>query len=192
MMPRLRQQTRIADLRRGAILAFAALLVAVGETLAQSGASSHPPTEILRRYVALDQRGARLNAASFETLVPYIDWRQEPAWGRVVVVQDATIPEDYRQWQIVDKLEVVIPVTFRVLGSVYLETGAFVADDTVEEVRFRVRVRQGKWRIIEPVIPPHVGLKRMINFVREAQLQEADDTKRSTLVALESSLRKAK
>jgi hypothetical protein len=188
----MRRHIRLESLIRGVILALMALLGVVGETLAQSGASSHPPTEIIRRYVALDQRGARLDAASFETLVPYIDWRQEPAWGRVVVVQEAAIPEDYRQWQIVDKLEVIIPVTFRVLGSVYMETGAFVPDDTVEEVRFRVRVRQGKWRIIEPVIPPHVGLKRMINFVREAQLQEADGMKRSTLVDLEASLRKVK
>lgn len=175
-----------------ATLALAAVLGVAGDAWAQSGGSSHPPTDILRRYVTLDQRGARLDAASFETIAPYIDWRQEPAWGRVIVVQEATIPEDYRQWQIISKLEVVIPVTFRVLGSVYLETGAFVTDDTVEEVRFRVSIRQGKWRIIEPVIPPHVGLKRMINFVREAQLQEADETKRSTLVALEASLRKAK
>ncbi len=183
---------RIQSLGRRSVLAVVALLSLGGEALGQSGASSHPPTDILRRYVALDQRGARLDAASFETLAPYIDWRQEPAWGRVVVVQDATIPEDYRQWQIIDKLEVIIPVTFRVLGSVYLETGVFVPEDTEEEVRFRVRVLKAKWRIIEPVIPPHVGLKRMINFVREAQLQETDETRRSTLIALEAALKKAK
>lgn len=172
-------------------LATTVLLLAAS-ALAQTGSISHPPTDIVKRYVVLDQKGARLDAMSFETLAPYIDWRQEPAWGRVVVIQEATVPEDHRQWEIIDKLEVVIPVTYRVLGSVYLETAVFVPEEAVEEVRFRVKASRGTWRIIEPVIPPHVGLKRMVNFVREAQRQETDQEKRSTLVALEASLRKAK
>ncbi len=178
------------------VLALAVLLVSgimVPVPLgAQSGATDHPPTEIVKRYVTLDQKGARLDARSFESLIPYIDWRQEPAWGRVVVIQDVTVPEDYRDWEIISKLEVVIPVTYRVVGFVYLETAGFVAEDQVEEVRFRVAGTQNKWRIIEPVIPPHVGLKRMLNFVREAGLHELDEAKRSQLVALEASLRKAK
>jgi hypothetical protein len=169
-----------------------ALVLAAVQARAESGSSDHPPTEIIKRYVLLDQKGARLDAMSFEALVPYIDWREEPSWGRVVIIQEASIPEDYRRWQIINSLEVVIPVTFRVLGSVYLETAAFVPDETGEEVRFHVKAIGGKWRIVEPVIPPHVGLKRMVNFVREAQRQESDPTKRSALVALEESLRKAK
>jgi len=169
-----------------------ALVLAAVQARAESGSSDHPPTEIIKRYVLLDQKGARLDAMSFEALVPYVDWREEPSWGRVVIIQEASIPEDYRRWQIINSLEVVIPVTFRVLGSVYLETAAFVPDETGEEVRFHVKAIGGKWRIVEPVIPPHVGLKRMVNFVREAQRQESDPTKRSALVALEESLRKAK
>lgn len=174
------------------VIGLTALVVTGGPALAESGSSDHPPSDIIKRYVLLDQKGARLDAMSFDTLVPYIDWREEPAWGRVVVIREATVPEDYRTWEIINKLEVVIPVVFRVLGSVYLETAAFVADDTTEEVRFHVKVSNGKWKIMEPVIPPHVGLKRMLNFVREAQQHESDATKRSALAALEESLRKAK
>lgn len=173
-------------------MGLAVILLATGHALAQSGSSDHPPTDIVKRYVFLDQKGARLDAISFDTLVPYIDWREEPAWGRVVVIQEATVPEDYRKWDVINKLEVIIPVTFRVLGSVYLETAAFVSDQTEEEVRFHVKADHGKWRILEPVIPPHVGLKRMLSFVREAQQHESDATKRSALAALEESLRKAK
>ncbi len=175
------------------VVAVVALVMSAGSAAAQSGATTHPPTDILKRYVYLDQKGARLDAMSFDTLAPYIDWRQEPAWGRVVVTDEATIPEDYRAWEILNKLEVIIPVTFRVLGSVYLETAAFVPADTpVEEVRFHIKAVKGKWRIIEPVIPPHVGIKRMLNFVREAQRQESEPSKRSALTALEQALRKAK
>jgi hypothetical protein len=156
----------------------------------QSGTLDHPPTEIVKRYVTLDQKGVRLDAMSFETLLPYIDWRDEPVWGRVVVVQDAVVPEDYRQWEVVDRLEVVIPVTFRVVGAVYLETAAFMPEARTEIVRFRVKAVRNRWRIVEPVVPPHVGLKRMQNVVREAELQEPDTEKRGMLAALGESLRK--
>ena len=158
--------------------------------LAQSGSLDQSPTTIVKRYVILDKKGARMDAMSFETLVPYIDWRDEPVWGRVVVISDVTVPEDYRQWEVVDKLEVVIPVTFQVLGAVYLEPAVFVPEEMTEEVRFRVKAVRNKWRITEPVIPPHVGLKRMIDLVREAELKETDADKGRTLAKLGETLRK--
>jgi hypothetical protein len=160
--------------------------------LAQSGSLSESPTEIVKRYVLLDQKGVRLDAMSFEALTPYIDWKEEPAWGRVVVILEAEVPEDYRKWDIVNKLELFVPVTYRVLGSVYLETAVFVPEVKTEQIRFHVRALRSKWRIVDPVIPPHIGLKRMLNFVREAASHEQEPTKRDALAALEDSLRKAK
>jgi len=89
-------------------------------------------------------------------------------------------------------LEVVIPVTFEVIGYVYLETAGFVPESSVEEVRVRVKSVKNRWRIIEPVLPPHVGQKRMINFVREAWVKETEPAKRESLAALQEELRKAK
>jgi hypothetical protein len=149
------------------------------------------PVEVVKRYVLLDRKGARLDAPSFETLIPYIDWREEPAWGRIVVVQSTTVPEDYRKWEILNNWEVIIPVTFQVKGAVYLESATFVPEETTEEVRFHVKVVGNFWRIISPVIPPHVGLKRMVSFARGAQAQEQDEAQRVMLAALIESLRKA-
>ncbi|MFO0705928.1 MAG: hypothetical protein U0412_03655 [Nitrospira sp.] len=159
---------------------------------AQSGSFDQSPTAIVKRYVTLDKKGARMDAMSFETLVPYIDWREEPVWGRVVVIQDITVPDDYRQWEVVNELEVVIPVTYRVLGAVYMETASFVPEAITEEVRFRIKGLRSKWRIVEPMIPPHVGLKRMIDLVRETELKEKDAEKRAALAALGETLRKVK
>jgi hypothetical protein len=169
-----------------------AVLAPVPVAFPQSGSLDRSPTEVVKRYVTLDQKGARLDAMSFDTIVPYIDWREEPAWGRVVVIQDVAVPDDYRKWEVISHLEVIIPATFRVVGSVYLETAAFVPEEKVEEVRFRVKEVRGKWRIVEPVIPPHVGIKRMVNFVREAMLHEQDTERRGALAALEASMRKAR
>jgi hypothetical protein len=167
-----------------------ALSVPSNAQLNPSGSMRRSPVEVVKRYVLLDRKGARLDAPSFDTLVPYIDWREEPAWGRIVVVQETTIPEDYRKWEILNNLEVIIPVTFHVRGAVYLETATFVPEETTEEVRFHVKVVGSFWRIVSPVIPPHVGLKRMVSFAREAAAQEQDEAQRVMLAALIESLRK--
>ncbi|OQW35197.1 MAG: hypothetical protein A4E19_16620 [Nitrospira sp. SG-bin1] len=174
----------------GIALTVLASTVPSNAQLNPSGSMRRSPVEVVKRYVLLDRKGARLDAPSFDTVVPYIDWREEPAWGRIVVVQETTVPEDYRQWEILNNLEVIIPVTFHVRGAVYLETATFVPEETTEEVRFHVKVVGSFWRIVSPVIPPHVGLKRMVSFAREAEAREPDDAQRSVLGMLIDSLRK--
>ena len=159
---------------------------------AQTGALNHSPAEIVKKYFALDQKGAKLDSLSYEALAPYRDWQEEPAWGRVVVIRGFAVAEHYRQWEVIDRLEVIIPVTFEVIGSVYLETAGFVPESAIEEIRVRVKSVRNRWRIIEPVLPPHVGQKRMINFVREAWVKETEPAKRERLAALTDELRKVK
>ncbi|NGZ60595.1 MAG: hypothetical protein CV081_08855, partial [Nitrospira sp. LK265] len=166
------------------ILAVLGLAVTSSAQVSPSGSMRRSPAEVVKRYVLLDRKGARLNAPSFETLTPYIDWREEPAWGRVVVIEKTTVPDDYRKWEILNNLEVIIPVTFYVQGAVYLETATFVPEETMEEVRFHVKVVENFWRILDPMIPPHVGLKRMVSFVREAETKEQDEAHRRILAEL--------
>lgn len=176
------------------IIVVAILGLAVGSSaqVTPSGSMKRSPADVVKRYVLLDQKGARLDAPSYDTVLPYIDWKEEPAWGRVVVVQQTNVPEDYQKWEIINNLEVIIPVTFHVLGAVYLENASFIPEDTVEEVRFHVKVVKNYWRIISPIIPPHVGLKRMMSFAREAEAKEQNETHRTELASLIDSLRKAK
>lgn len=176
------------------LLAFAILSLAVSSNaqVTPSGSMKRSPADVVKRYVLLDQKGARLNAASFDTVLPYIGWKEEPAWGRIVVVQQTSVPEDYRKWEILNNLEVIIPVTFHVLGAVYLENASFIPEETVEEVRFHVKVVKNYWRIVSPIIPPHVRLKRMVSFAREAEAKEQNEAHRTELASLIDSLRKAK
>ena len=172
---------------------LAICLVALGNVvLAQTGSLNHSPAEIVKEYFALDQKGAKLDSLSFEALAPYRAWEQEPAWGRVVVIRSFSVAEHYRQWEVVNRFEVVIPVTFEIIGSVYMESAGFVPEPSVEEVPVRVKSLRNRWRIVEPMLPAHVGQKRMINFVREALVRESDPAKRESLTRLLDELRKAK
>ena len=167
-------------------------LVLVSLTSAQTGPLQHSPAEVVKRYLALDYKGARLDALSTASIESYTTWDAEPSWGRIVVTRDYVVAEQYRQWEVINSLEVVIPVTFHVLGSVYMETAGFVQAAETEEMRFRVKAVKNRWRIVEPMFPPHVGQKRMANFVREAWLKETDQPKRDYLGSLQDELRKAK
>jgi hypothetical protein len=159
--------------------------------LAQTGTLQHSPADVVKRYLALDYKGARLDAMSVETVAPFTNWQEEPLWGHIVVTRGFVVAEQYRQWEVIDRLEVVIPVTFQILGSVYLETAGFVQEVETEEIRFHVKAVKDRWRIVEPMIPPHVGQKRMVNLVREAWMKETDAGKRDRLGALQNELRKA-
>ena len=164
----------------------------VQDGAAQTGALNHSPTEVVKRYLTLDSKGARLGPMSYEALTPYVGWGDDPVWGHVVVIDGFTIAEDFAQWEVVNNLEVVIPVTFTVLGSVYYEQASFVPAPAVEEVRVRVREVRNRWRIVEPVFPPHIGQKRMVNYVHQAWLDETDVQKREQLAMLREALKKAK
>jgi hypothetical protein len=175
-----------------AFIALIGWLFVASLASAQTGSLKHSPADVVKRYLALDQKGARLDAMSVETVASYTSWNEEPTWGHIVVTRGFVVAEHYRQWEVIDRLEVVIPVTFQVLGSVYLETAGFVQETETEEVRFRVKAVKNRWKIVEPMLPPHVGQKRMVNLVREAWMKEIDPAKRDRLGVLQEELRKAK
>jgi len=160
--------------------------------LALTGDLKNDPADVVKKYLSLDKNGARLEALSWETLKPYITWREEPVWGHAVVISDFEVVDDIKQWEVVSRLEVVIPVGFRVLGAIYWETAAFLPEPQVEQVRFRVKAVKGLWRIVDPMMPPHVSQKRMVNHVREAILQETDKVRIAKLVELRDDLKKAR
>ena len=146
------------------------------------------PTRILQKYLSLDQKGVRLNAASFEVLDPYIMWQDEPAWGHVVVIADFQIEPDVTKWEIIDDLEAKIPVTFEVLGTMHWESVTFVPDSHQETHWFHIKAMYDRWQIAGPILPPHVGRRRLVDFVRWTELNEPDVKKKTWLASLQKQL----
>ncbi|MGH7260671.1 MAG: hypothetical protein ACREI9_08335 [Nitrospiraceae bacterium] len=168
------------------------LLVLPTDGLAQTGSIVHDPSDLVKKYADLDIRGVRLDAISQEALAPYITWKDEPVWGHAVMVTRYEVINDFKQWTVVSLSEVVIPVEYTVLGSLYWETASFIPEPRVERVGFRIKIVGDRWRIAEPILPPHVGQKRLINYVRQAILDEKDQAKAAALETLLNDLRKAK
>ena len=168
------------------------LLVLPSDGLAQTGSIVHPPTDLIDKYLELDIKGVRLDAISQEALAPYVGWKDEPVWGRTVVVTQYEVIDDFKQWTVISQAEVVIPVEYKVLGSVYWERASFLPEPKTERIGFRIKIVGDRWRIMEPMLPPHIGQKRMINYVRQAILDEKDQAKTATLEILLDNLKKAK
>ena len=168
------------------------LVLIASDGRARTGDLGKDPADLVRVYVSLDSKGARLDAMSYETLRPYVNWTEEPVWGRAVIIQGYEVEDDIKKWQVLSNTEVVIPVRFKTVGSVYWNTATFLADRQVEEIGFHVKAVTSRWKIIEPILPPHVSWQRFLNHVRQSALEETNPVQRQTLDALQAELKKAK
>lgn len=146
------------------------------------------PTKILHKYLSLDKKGVRLEASSWQVVAPYVDWKEELAWGQVVVISQFHIVDDVTQWEIVNGLEAKIPVVFDVLGTMHWESVTFVVDPHQESYLFHIKAVYDRWQIVHPQLPPHVGRQRMMDFVRWAELSEPEAKRKALFASLHKQL----
>lgn len=156
-----------------------------------TGDLTNDPAGVIKKYLKLDKQGARLTAESYEAVKPYVAWDEEPVWGHLVVILEFSVNDDVTHWDIINSTETVIPVTFQVLGVVHWKTATFLPEPR-EEVRFiRIRAVDNHWRMVDPMLPPHVGRQRLLDFVKHALLQEDQEAHAAVLRKLRDDLRKA-
>lgn len=168
------------------------IVIQTSDLPAQTGSLNKDPVKLIQKYLDLDMKGARLNSLTFEAQRPYVGWQDEPVWGQIVVVAGYEIANRLDEWRVLNNVDVVIPVRFTILGSVYLEQATFHPDPHIETVGFHVKAITGLWHIVDPMLPPHVGQKRMINFIRQATIEETDPARAAILTTLRDEVTRAK
>ena len=152
---------------------------------------TNDPAKVVEKYLSLDKRGARLNALSYEALRPYTAWGEEPAWGQVVVIAKYEVAQNVKDWEVVSPVEAVIPVTYQVIGVIQWEAVTFLKEVREEVLHFRIKAVDNQWKIVSPPFPPHVGRKRLIDFVREKQVSEDGVSRGEKLHYLREALEQA-
>ena len=157
-------------------------------SLAFNAHITEDPAKLLKKYLSLDKKGARLEAYSTEVLQPYVAWKDEPVWGHVVIISDYQVIEDVNQWEILGALEAKIPVLYEVVGIMHWDSVTFVPELQNESHLFHIQAVHDRWQIVHPQLPPHVGRQRMVDFVRWAALQESDADKKAKLTSLRHQL----
>lgn len=152
---------------------------------------TNDPSKIVEKYLSLDKRGARLQAHSYEVLKPYIAWGEEPAWGQVVVISEYSVAKDVDTWEIVSSVEAVIPVTYHVVGVIQWEAATFLTEVREEVIHIRIKAVDNRWKIVSPPFPPHAGRNRLIDFVRDARVNEGSENRKEKLQLLREALEQA-
>ena len=147
------------------------------------------PVDVLNKYLSLDKKGARLDAASWQVLKSYVTWEEDIAWGQVVVISQFRIIDDVKEWEIINGLEAKIPVVFDVLGTMHWESVTFVSDPHQESYFFHIKAVYDRWQIVQPQLPPHVGRQRMIDFVRWTELSEPEEARKALFASLQQQLK---
>ncbi len=156
--------------------------------LGLTGDLTNDPAGVIDKYLSLDERGARLAAQSYEAVAPYVAWEDEPVWEELVVIRDYTVADDVTQWDIVSGTDAFIPVAFRVLGVVRWETATFAPAPREEALSIRIRAVNNYWKMVAPAFPPHVGRRRLVNFVKDAIAREDNEDRRAVLRRLKDDL----
>ncbi len=160
--------------------------------LSLTGDLTNDPAKVIKKYLSLDKRGVRLTALSYEAVKPYVAWdKEEPIWEQFVVILDYSVIDDVTQWKIVSSTEALIPVTFQVLGVVHVETATFLPEPKEEVFFIRIRAVDNHWKMVSPTFPPHVGRKRLADFVKATILHEGNEDRVETLRRLRADLVKA-
>ena len=167
------------------------LLLASSPVFGLSTDITNDPSKVVEKYLSLDKRGARLNALSYEALKPYTDWGEEPAWGQVVVITRYLVPKDVERWEVISPVEAVIPVTYHLVGVVHWEAATFLSEIREETIPIRIKAVDSQWKIISPPFPPHVGRKRLMDFVKDAQASKPTKEQGQKLKRLREALEKA-
>jgi len=147
------------------------------------------PTKTVEKFLSLDKKGVRLEASTWQAVGPYVDWEEALVWGHVVVIENFHIVEDVTQWEIASGLEAKIPVVFDVLGTMYWESVTFIPDPHQESQMFHIKAVHDRWQIVDPQLPPHVGLQRLMDFVRWMELSEPEATRKASLASLHKQLK---
>ena len=151
---------------------------------AQTNAITHSPAKVVEKYFALDNKGVASMRLPLSAVANLVEWKEEPVWGKVIVINGFTVPDDFRKWEIVNRLEVWFPVEFQVLGSCIWIRPVLCRNRGRNRRGFASECKGGdRWKIVEPILPPHVGQKRVLNFVRQALFEEKTEPARAAGLA---------
>lgn len=121
-----------------------------------SSARALSPMNTVRAFCAADGRGERLLVRTWPNVGPLIQWRLEPAWDRVVLIEGYEVGEARY-----DEGSAVVNVTYHVGAEV---EGGRVTREAREEKRvFRLIADETRtvWLIAGPPPAPHVFLSQV-------------------------------
>lgn len=109
------------------------------------------PLDTVRAFCRVDGRGARLISHTWAEIAPFVTWRLEPAWDRVLLIHGYQVGTPTIQSSGVD-VEVSYDVTAEA-RPFKVDRHRFTDKRTLHLVQDEAT---GAWRLLGPPPPPHV------------------------------------
>ncbi|HTY07604.1 MAG TPA: hypothetical protein VMF29_00435 [Candidatus Edwardsbacteria bacterium] len=112
------------------------------------------PHEIVALYCLRDAGGERLGFGNHSMPIDWKEWGDEPGWDKFDIVKgyeikDKAITENVAQ----------VDVNYNYAG--WYDAGnnyKFCDIDSIQTIHYKLRKEQGGWRLVSPMIEPHVSL----------------------------------
>lgn len=155
-------------------LALIPLLASAGCATVRLTPEEQAALQVLQRYLELDRGGARLDSARYHLIAELDTWEDEPGWDQAVVVTGWAIGRPQ-----VSGDTLSVRVRYDVEGLLELDRFTRMAEaadaatvlNENAEATFVLTLREGKWRIESPLLPPHIGFPTAI---RQAESLQAE------------------
>jgi hypothetical protein len=130
--------------------------------------STETPVNIVKKYCEADQNGSRLTSDAYAAVRPLVSWKDEPGWDHSFVITDFDITSS----RITKNGEVAVEVRYKVVAII--NGDELLSYSFVELVDF-VLAKYGKeWKIVQPIVPPHVSVSAVIANIKDVIKSEAD------------------
>ena len=148
---------------RRTLLGLAALAL-----LSAHAATDEPttPVEVVQAYLAADAAGLALGGPGVEKLLQSTTWADAPGWDAVTVTKSYSCqPGKETQGK------ATVDVTYENVGA--LSQTAFTAMPDQEKVTYTLVKMEGRWKIDEPQLQPHITPARAIAALKEVDTADA-------------------
>jgi hypothetical protein len=123
------------------------------------------PAAVVAAYIEADGEGRALCSDTLERLRQYTKWTESPDWNHLVVTKSYDIGAvGWDSEKARDGDTAFVEITYHVLGR--LDGLKFTAGPAKEEVCFDLVKTKGRWKIVEPKLPPHPNVGTAIALLK--------------------------
>ena len=124
------------------------------------------PASVVAAYIEADGAGLALDSDTCPQVLRYTVWPDAPGWDTFAVIKSYDIGEVGRTGK-----KASVEIIYNVLGS--LSATAFIRKPARERVSFELEKTQGRWKIVNPQLPPHLFVPAAITALESTGADKA-------------------
>ncbi len=147
---------------------FICLFLFVSLCVAADRNSTVTPEAIVHKFCELDAKGTRLSSETFNNIADLITWPEEGGDEMIIIngftVGKATYKDN----------KAIVPVHYNNLGSTDFFDFSPPKRSWANPYVYKLILKNGHWKIDEPVSAPHVDWKTAITYIKNLQKAEPD------------------